>query len=68
MSKTDKLLVLGQSPQVYLYSDKLAGIPHIYTTFIIEKFASEYSFRNQIISYLIKERPEYVFFNLFPFS
>lgn len=68
MSKTDKLLVLGSEPQVYLYSDKLAGIPHIYTTFIMRNSPQNTVFRNQIISYLIKERPEYVFFNLFPFS
>ena len=68
MTDKDKLLVLGSEPQVYLYSGKNAPLPHVYSALLMRNNPKNVESREEIMKYLQQERPNYVFFNLFPFS
>lgn len=68
MTDKDKLLVLGSEPQIYLYTGKNAPLPHVYSALLMRNNSKNVEARVEIMKYLEMEKPNYVFFNLFPFS
>ncbi|MBP6399240.1 MAG: glycosyltransferase family 39 protein [Saprospiraceae bacterium] len=68
MTDKDQLLVLGSEPQIYLYTGKKAPLPHVYSALLMRNNPKNVVARDEIIKYLEQKRPNYVFFNLFPFS
>ena len=68
MNSEDKFMVFGSEPQAYLYAEKASPTPHIFMSMLSKHGKTFEDFTEDVQKTLNLEKPNYVLFNIFPFS
>lgn len=68
MNENENLMVIGSEPQAYLYADKIAPTKHVFMSMISNNDNASLLRMDAALNDLKTKKPEYVLYNLFPFS
>jgi hypothetical protein len=68
LKDNETIMMLGSEPQVYLYTGRTAPSRHIFMSMLSKETDKSASFISEAMNDLREKKPDYILYNLFPFS